>query len=619
MKRLLIFLAFITSIQLAFAQNLYVPLEYQKALQNGTRSLTGAPGKNYWINHSDYTIEANFNPMTGALTGTEKIKYHNNSPDTLKMIIIRLYQNVWKKGVSRDFMLPESAITNGEKIKSLNIDGQNYSTDKLRYYNTLVFIRLKKPILPHSTADLQISWETQMPLKMSMRYGKYGDRTFFVGYWYPEIAVYDDVMGWDRRNFTGIQEFHNDHNNFDVRINVMFPNLVWAPGKLVNADSIYTDKILKRIDKASKSDKVIHIITKDDLNGNLLKQKGIIQWHFIAKSIPEFPFATSDHYVWDATSLKVKNRRVFISAVYNPQNTTFNYMADLVRKIIYQDSYVVLKIPFPYEAETIFNGGGAMEFPMMVNETVFKDTCENYYVTAHEVSHTYFPFMTGTNETMYAWMDEGIINYFPRYVAQNIGSHCNKYFTNMINKYKRLAGTSNDLPINIPTSDVGNWDAYRHIAYNKPSLAFYVLTDYLGKDLFFKALREYAMRWKYKHPYPWDFFFSFNNITGKNLNWFWQKYFFTFAYPDLAIDSYKYENGKLTVNIKNKGGLPIPVDLTIIKANGQKQTVSRKIDVWENNDKLTISIQLKQKPKKLILENRLGADIILNNSTVTCN
>ncbi len=616
MKRIyFVLFALFTSV-FAFSQNLFVPIEYQKAIQNQTRTYRGLPGKNYWINHSDYVIKADFNPLTGELKGDETITYHNNSQDTLKMLVVRLYQDVWKKGVSRDFQVPETALTDGTKLSKIVVNGQEYNPDSVKRYNTLLFITLKNPIMPHSRATVQFSWQTQMPSFFPMRYGKYDDRTFFVAYWYPEIAVYDDVYGWDRRNFTGMQEFHNDHNNFDVTISVLFPNLVWATGHLVNAQEIFDQHILDRIERAKKSDKVIHIVTEKDLSGNLLKKLGKIKWHFVARQVPEFAFGTSDKYVWDATSLKVKDKRVFISAVYNPKHKTFNYMASLVRNILKQYSYTLPAIPYPYEAMTIFNGGGAMEFPMMVNESEFKDTCMNYYVTAHEVGHSYFPFMTGTNETMYAWMDEGLINYFPRYVARNLNKKCTKYFTDMVARYKRIAGTSNDLPIGVPTSDVANWTYYRHIAYNKPAFAFYVLTDYLGKDLFFKALREFALRWKFRHPYPWDFFETFNDVTGQNLNWFWQRYFFEFTYPDLVLSNVKFHDNKVDLQVQNAGQMPVPFSIIIKCADGQKIEKQFKIDSWKDSNVLNISLPVKSAPIEIQVKDKFNVDLNPSNNLI---
>ncbi len=616
MRRLLVFLFALWAIP-SYAQNLFVSNEYLKAIENGTRSKDGRPGPEYWTNHSDYVIEANFNPKTGYLKGKETVTYHNNSPDTLDMIVLRLYQDIWKKGNVRDFVAPEEDLTGGTLLKTLIIDGQQYGVKEIRRYNTLAFIRLKKPILPHSTAKLEIAWECQLPTHRPIRYGKYDKRTFFVAYWYPEIAVYDDVYGWDTRPFTGIQEYHNDHNNFDVRIRVMFPNLVWAPGELVNAKEIFNDHIVKKIERAKKSSKVVHIITLQDISGKMLKQLGEIEWHFKARNIPEFAFGTSDHYVWDGLSLKLGDRRVFISAAYNPDHKTYEYMAQLARDILDQYSNHLLKIPYPYEKMTVFNGGGAMEFPMMVNESEFTDTCANYYVTAHEIGHTYFPFLTGTNETMFAWMDEGLINYFPRYAAYNIsGGKCKGYFEQMVENYKRLAGTAHDLPVMVPSSDVGQWETYRHIAYNKPAFALYELTRYLGDSLFFAALHEFVLRWQYKHPYPYDFFFTFNDIAGEDLSWFWQPYFFEYKTVDLAVSTKGFRDGKFNITVTNKGGLPVGFTVFLKLKDGRKVEKYFNAGVWKNSDVFEYDFDLGEKPVEISVKDDFNVDLRPQNNNL---
>ncbi len=603
------------------AQELYMPLEFQRAIEKGTRTKSGVPGPQYWINHADYYIKASFDPDKAYLKGHEVITYYNNSPDTLRQLVIRLYQDFFKKGAMRDFALMPGDIHGGTKINSFSVDGQSYQSKELRHYSDLMFVRLKKPIPPHSVVRVEIAWEGPIPTERPIRYGKYGERTFFIGYWYPEIAVYDDVFGWDMRPFTGMQEYYNDPlNNFHVEITVPAPNVVWAAGVLMNPEQVFDRRIIDRINKAKNSDEVVHIITEKDLKkGQILtKKQGNLTWVFEGKQIEEFAFATSDHYVWDGTGLKMPDgRRVFISAAYNPENKEFSRKAWLARRIIENFSYKTLKVPYPYPKMTVFNGGGAMEYPMMVNEANFPDSCSDAYVTAHEIGHTYFPFLTGANETFYAWMDEGIINFIPRFVAQDIYPYkCQNIFRDMVRRYASVAGTIDDFPIMASTGFVYFRNAYRHIAYNRPAFAFYQLVQYSGEDAFFKALREYAKRWEYKHPYPYDFFYTFNEVLGQDLSWFWRPYFFEFAYPDLGITNYEYSGGQLTVTIKNRGGLPLPVKLTITLDGGTKKTVERRMDVWKDTREITITIPLEQKPQKIELDGQLGADRNMGDNMV---
>ncbi len=595
------------------AQSLYMPLEFQRAVRNGTRTMTGVPGPKYWINHSDYNIKATFDPVKAYLTGSEEITYYNNSPDTLKQLVFRLYQDFFKKGAVRDFQVDPADVHDGTKINSFSVDGQTYKDKELRHYSDVMFVKLKKPILPHSITKVQVKWEEPIPTHRPIRYGKYGDRTFFIGYWYPEIAVYDDVFGWDTRPFTGLQEYFNDpQNNFHVEITVPAPNVVWAAGILQNPDHVFSKKILSRVQKAKKSDDIVNIITPKDIKKHdiLSTKQGNLTWIFEGKHIEEFAFATSDHYLWDGSGLKMPDgRRVFISAAYNPESKAFAHKAWLARQIIENYSYKTLKVPFPYPKMTVFNGGGAMEYPMMVNEYNFTDSCGDAYVTAHEIGHTYFPFLTGANETFYAWMDEGIINFIPRFFAQSLyPDKCKNIYRDMIKRYAPVAGTIRDIPIAVSTALVSDHTAYRHIAYNRPAFAFYELVQYVGEDQFFKALNEYAKRWEYKHPYPYDFFYTFNQVLGQDLSWFWRPYFFEFAYPDLGITKYDYKDGNLTVTIKNIGGLPLPVKLTITAADGSQKVVERKMDVWKDTGQINITVPMAQKPKKIVLDDQLGAD-----------
>ncbi len=611
MKRLTTLL---TGLLLGFglmAQHLFMPLEFQQAYQKGTRSTDGRPGPNYWINHSDYNIKADFDPQTGLLKGQETITYYNNSPDTLKKLVFRLYQNYFKKGAQRDFPANPKDINDGVIIKSVKINGQEYDAKAYHIYFTIMTVPLKKPIPPHSTSTVEIEWETQITLNRPIRYGKYGDRTFFVGYWYPEIAVYDDIFGWDSRVFTGYQEYYNDHNNFHVELTLPYPNVVWGAGILLNADKIFSKKIYKRIIQAKNSDEIVHIITAADLEkGNVFRQKqGKITWVFEAKKIPEFAFATSDHYLWDGSGLKMPDgRRVFISAAYDPQHKEFAGKALLARKIIENFSYKTLKVPFPYPKMTVFNGGGAMEYPMMVNEANFPDSCADAYVTAHEIGHTYFPFFTGANETFYPFMDEGIINFIPRFTARDIyPDKCQDIFRSMVKRYASVAGSFADLPV-MASAAVVYQQAYRHVAYNRPAFAYWQLTKYVGDSAFFAALREYANRWAYRHPYPFDLFYTFNDVLGQDLSWFWKPYFFDFAYPDIGIKSADYKDGKLIVKVINTGGLPVYVKLTFYLPDGTQKAIERKMDVWKNTDQITITADIPQKPVNIVLDDLLGAD-----------
>jgi len=603
----------------AYSQSkLYMPKEFTKSIKDGYRSWNGTPGKNYFINYSRYKINANFNPTENKLTGTETVIYINNSPDTLKRIVVKLNQNIYKKGTPKDFEIPEADLNEGVIIKELKIRQKSIDVTKLATYSTFLFLPLKESLLPGDSIELYFSWETKFPEKRPIRIGKYNKKTFMVAYWYPQIAVYDDLFGWDNKSYTGIQEFYNDHADYDVNITVPSPNLVWATGILQNPEKVLNKKYYERYKQALHSKEVVKIVTAEDLKeGDILKNTKQNSWHFVAKQVPDFAFATSDIHNWDAVSISIPDKvePVIISAVYADSAEIYHTLAESSRKIISYYSFQKPQIFFPYPAITVFEGGGGMEYPMMVNIGYMPKPCTFYYVVGHEIGHSYFPFYTGTNENRFAWMDEGLISYLPCLATDAIWDKCTEI--DMINtRYSRIAGTINDVPIMMPSNFYHDFYAYRNIAYNRPGFAFYILNQTLGDSLFFASLREYTKRWAHKHPDPYDFLFTFNDVTKQNLEWFWKPYFFEFAAPDLEISDYNYNNADLFIRIKNKGGIPLPVQLKIILEDGKVVKYSKKADCWKDTDHIDISLSLETKPVKIILGKDNIPDIDLSNNTV---
>jgi hypothetical protein len=588
MKKIALFAAGIFFILTLQAQRLYFPEEFHSSIENDIRNEKGKPGKAYFVNSSSYKIQVDFNPHTAQLIGNEEIVYKNNSGDTLHQIVVKLNQNYFKKGGIRDFGANAEDIHEGVKIHTLTIDGDHYPIAKNTFSSTNVAIRLHTPILPHSQVLITFDWELTYPQKTRIRSGKYDENTFFVGYWYPQIAVYDDIFGWDRNPYTGRQEFFNDHSDYEVSITVPYPNVVWGSSRIQNITEVFKKRIIKRYEQALQSDEVVAIISKKDESKDILINTTKNTFSFKAKSIPDFSFATSDHYLWEASTLQLENRDVLISSVYKEGNGLFDKVATWAHQIIHYFSTQIPGIEFPYPSMTVFNGGGAMEYPMMVNLWEFNDNCSMIYVLAHEIGHTYFPFAAGTNETVFSWMDEGLINYFPRYAAQNIIDSC-KYFENMLDRYLDRSGTYFDIPLMVPGNFVHENTSYRQLSYAHPAFAFYQLTEYLGEKRFFSSLQEFFSDWKTKHPYPYDFFNSFNQSTGENLNWFWKAYFQDFAYPDLAITDASYQDGMLQLEIENKGGLPIMTVIHLTFEDGKTQEIVEPLSIWK--DKSTIHLR----------------------------
>jgi len=521
--------------------DLYMPLNIKKAYENGTRNYDGTPGPNYWQNSSDYKIKVEIDPEKKILYGSETITYYNNSPDSLKTLVIRLYQDIFKIGNARDFSIKRAAINDGVNLSKIFVNGQEVDTSSSitkKSLGTNLLLILDEPIPPHTDIDLAFEWDFIIPHKTTLRMGAYDSTSFFIGYWYPQMAVYDDIDGWDRYNYGGQQEFYNDFSNFDVEIKVPNTFAVWSTGVLQNPDELLTQKIFDRFNYAHNSDEVVGIVTEEDLDeGNNFNNSSTHNvWKYKADTVPDFTLALSDHYLWDAVTTVVDSsteRKVFIQAAYKVASKDFYDVADISKKSIEFFSFELPAVPFPYPSLTVFNGSGGMEFPMMTNDGSKSTLAGTVGITSHEIAHTYFPFYMGTNERKYAFMDEGWAVMLPYDFQERMveGNNPRKIHTF---RYQYLAGTERDMPLIVPSVNLIG-AAYRLSAYSRPSVAYEILRNMLGDELFLKGLHTFMERWNGRHPIPYDLFYSFNDGTGKNLNWYWSSWIGVHGFWILAI------------------------------------------------------------------------------------
>jgi aminopeptidase N len=570
--------------------SLYIPRDIKQLYNSGTRSYNGKPGPKYWENYADYKINVELVPSTKIIYGKEQITYSNNSPDTLKQIVIRLYQNLYKKGNPRDNFVDSTDLTNGVEIKKLTIGGSEMNLfsgeDNIFYTATNMVITSPEPVLPHSKLEIFVEWNFKMPFKTHIRMGMIDSTSFFVGYWYPQISVYDDLDGWDRTEYSGTQEFYNNFGNFEVNITVPKNFVVWATGVLQNPENVLMPEYLNRMNTAEVSDSVIRIITRGDLiNGNVTNSNDKNIWKFKAENVTDFAFSSSDHFLWDGGSViadKLTKRRTFVSSVYPQMAKDFPEVTAIGMKAIDYYSNVIPGIPFPYPKMTVVNCAlaGGMEYPMMVNDYAAATHVRTVGVTTHEIAHTYFPFYMGINERKYAWMDEGWASALP-VDLQNELAPAEDQRIKLDSIYKHFAGSEMDMPVMVP-STLLKGASYGVASYTRPSEAYLFLRDMLGDEFFLKALHEYIYRWNGKHPLPYDFFFTFNEASGQNLDWFWKPWFFESGYPDLKIYSVNQSNNKIVVTIEKIGNIPVPVELKIIYSDGSHDSTYTSAIVWKD-------------------------------------
>ena len=613
----------LTTISFAQKSSLTIPRNIQKAIDKGTRTLEGKPGTNYWQNKAEYKIKAELEPKTRTLTGTEEITYYNNSPDTLKQIVIKILMDIYRKGNMRDFEIDTKALTDGMKSNGIFVDGKEYKTDgtnsKLRREGTNLFIELEKPIVPKSKSEIKCDWNFIIPNTSQIRMGAYDSTTFFVAYWFPQVAVYDDIDGWDVVNYSGQVETYNDFSNYEVKLTVPKNFLVWATGVLINPKEVLAREIYERYKKAYSSEAIVKIVEeKDYQKGLITADEEKLTHKFKAENVMDFAFATSDHYLWDGSSVvvdKKEGRASFVDAAYNKSSKDFYNVAEVARKAIESFSTQIPGWPYPYPEMTVFNGVGGMEYPMMVNDSSEPELQGTVHLTSHEISHTYFPFFMGINERKYAWMDEGWATMLP-FDFQTANAPGYDPRTRNALGYSDFAGNEQDIPPMVLSYELRG-ASYRTASYRRPGAAYEFLRQLLGDDLFKKCLHEYINRWNGKHPIPIDFFFTFNETAGQNLDWYFKPWFFENKYPDLSLTAKNIEGG-VSVNVSNKGGLPVPIKIKFYYDDGTNAFVYDKTaSEWKNgNIGITTFVSSKKKVVKIELGSTQTPDVNLNDNTV---
>jgi hypothetical protein len=590
--------------------SLPVPTNLLATYTKGTRTVTGEPGKNYWQNRADYTIKINFDPNTRVLSGTVSIDYINNSPDTLNEVDFKLYPNLYKKGSIRDMPVLPADITDGVDIQQLSINQQPQNKTQWTIDGTNMSVKLPGAIIPKQTTHFDINYSYTLNKTSHIRTGQVDSGAFFIAYFFPRVAVYDDIDGWNQNHYTGTQEFYNDFCHFNLEVTVPGNYEVWATGNLKNAAEVYSSTISQRIIDAGKNDKATDVITDADLKaGNITLNKTANTWKFEADSVTDVAFATSNHYQWQASSLVVDpktGRRTRVDAVFNANHKDYFNVIGYARKTVEAMSYTFPKWPYPYPHETVFDGLDQMEYPMMVNDNPEEKAEDGIELTDHEIFHTMFPFYMGTDETKYAWMDEGWATIGEWVISSYIDPKVTDTFA--IEGYESNAGSENDPPIMTLSTLLGG-HAYETNSYPKPGLGYLYIKDMLGDALFTKALHYYITQWHGKHPMPYDFFNCMNTGSGMNLNWFWKKWFFDGGIPDQAIDKVSHTDKQYTVIIKNVGSKPVPIDLTIYYADGTTKLIHKTIACWQSGNKtVTLSFTAEKKIDKMILGNGYDAD-----------
>ncbi len=593
------------------AQKLFLPRNLQRSYDNQTRSNDGKPGAKYWQNRAEYRIDVQVDVPNKIVSGKSNIRYFNNSPDTLKLIRLKLAHDLWRKNSQRAYELAAADITEGVEIRELRLNDAPLFGDQIRQANTFLDLTPDQPLPPGQSVDLSLEWSYIAPSAAGTvpRECVCDSTTWFVAYWYPQVAVYDDLHGWADAPYNGLQEMYNDFSDYEVRISVPGNTMVWATGVWENSAELLNPEFEQRYQKALSTTDIVKIFSPEDYAAKKPFFQAAERHTFLykAQGVPDFAFGFSDHYLWDATTVTVDpatGRKALAAAAYHPDSKDYYDVCRITGEALKLFSTWLPGYPYPYPRMTVFNGDDGMEFPMMCNDASTAPRSP-IGLTVHESSHTYFPFMMGINEQYYAWMDEGWAAFFDVLVTDSIAGKSQGRLRN----YPDAAGTDMDMPPMVPSRNLGH--AYRVAAYNRPQAAYFALYQMLGYERFHKCMVEYMNRWKGKHPQPFDFFNTWNDAAGENLNWFWKPWFFDWGYPDLAVTGVD----KKGVIIENRGTMPTTVAGEITYSDGTKESFRRTAEVWkQGNTQIYIPVKAGKTVQQVTLGDPLVSDAVKENN-----
>jgi len=615
---LLLFMLMGIGVTETLSQDLFMPRNVKLAYNAGLRSKDGKPNANYFQNSSTHNIRLFVSPPSRRVVGTQDIVFKNNSPIPLAALFFRLELNAHAPEAPREKNMDGAWLTDDIQIDEYAENGKVRPWDPLIKAKgaTANAIFLEKPLAPGHSITLSFRWHYDLSVK-SDREGAIDATTFYLAYFYPRVAVFDNVNNWDQVPHPLAHEFYADFNDYNVEITVPKNFVVWGTGDLSNVDEVLRPTYAGRLKQSYTSDDIIKVATTQEMKaGSVTAQTPTVTWKFKSNYVPDVAYAVSDSYAWDAGSIVVDKRtgrRASTQAAYDVPSKNFANMVKYIKTALDFASNDWPGVPYPYPKMTVVRGFADMEYPMMANDSAQEDPQMQQFIAAHEILHTYFPFYMGINERRYGFMEEGWTTAFEYMFTTKLFGK--EFADPLFKKYRVLQWASSntgesDIPIITDESAIsGLATTYGDNKYGKAALGYLALKELLGDTDFRKGLHGFMNDWNGKHPIPWDMFYSFNTHTGKNLNWFWNAWFFSNGYIDQAITIVKAEKGSTLVTIKNVGGYPAPFDMVVTFTDGSTETIRQGPDIWRLNlNEATSRINQPKAVKSIVLDGGIFMD-----------
>jgi Peptidase family M1 domain len=604
---------------------IFAPLTLPEPV-NRYRSANGAPGPDYWQNRADYELHATIDTTHKVLSATEVITYTNHSPDTLTSLWLQLDQDQYRRD-ARAMAADEEIrkeFTEGYSIDaaSVEMEGRQVKADYI-VADARMQIRLPKPLPPgKGKIRVHIRYHYTIP-------GLFGGRTswtatrngeiYDIAQWYPRMAVYDDLHGWDTLPYLA-QEFYLEYGSFDYFITVPAGMLVAGSGVLQNPDQVLTATQRARLAQARGSDATVAIRTAAEIRDPASRPAhgGTLTWHFHMDNTRDVVFSASPAFIWDAARIQLPDNASSIAMSFYPVESAgeaaWGRSTEYLKHSV--EDFSRRWYPYPYPAAiNVAGGSSGMEYPGVLFDGIKDKGKDLFWITAHEIGHTWFPMVVGFNERRNAWMDEGFNTFIDVYESDTFGNGV--YGPKRDPEYAPGGGNPVDeiLPILadpaapvIMTRADAILDKYRHpVTYFKSALGLILLREQiLGPERFDWAFRRFIRDWAFRHPAPSDFFRAMESEGGEDLSWFWRGWYFNNWTLDLAVKGVAYPDGDpakgALVTFENRDRLVLPATVRIDFKDGSNKRLRLPAETWILKSVATLPIDSSQPIVKVTVD-----------------
>ena len=536
---------------------------------NSYRSASGEPGPDYWQQRVDYTIDVRLDETDNSIHGSETIRYRNQSPHTLRYLWVQLDPNIFAPDSDAnrtrsgrigfgnrasmgelDSILERTQRFDGRCMIESVTDSLGKGLDTFTV-DTMMRIDLPEPLLSGQEFSLKIQWSYLINNSKLIGgrtgyepFEKDGNSIYEIAQWFPRLAAFTDVTGWQHKQYLGQGEFTLEFGDYLVRITAPADHIVAATGELQNPNEVLSDLQRERLEQARTAERPVLIVTPEEAKENEKEKTDQLKtWIFRAEAVRDFAFATSRKFIWDAQGHRVNDNFVMAMSYYpnegNPLWSKYSTHA-IIHTLNVYSRYT---FDYPYPVAISVNGPvGGMEYPMICfngprpkEDGTYSASTKYDLITViiHEVGHNYFPMIVNSDERQWSWMDEGL-NTFLQYLAEQEWEQdypSQRGEPELIVPYMQ---STNQVPIMTNSDSIMQFGPN---AYSKPATALNILREtILGRELFDFAFKEYARRWKFKRPMPADFFRTMEDATARDLDWFWRGWFYTTDHVDIALD-----------------------------------------------------------------------------------